>query len=345
MGTALWYSLVRFGEISASICSLFAAMFAMEISVEKDMRTGESLILSAATISPTEIQQKGIKVFDDGRKSVYALSSGGQVVKDDVGELSPRDVEELLLRASEKKVPVDVEYHEPVFSTPFNRPSTPRKADQDLASRSKTPSPSQLDSQTTPSPAQTKQSPFNIPEPITKTEPSSKNLFPHQSPKNTRLNLLNGGNSVAHQDTARLSPDCTLVSSFKGENHDLIDSEDGMLPFYQDTKFSVMNTLPMDLETSEPITMIFMGYQTAEDEEDEEIQAELVVIGDDQDKEVIDCVDPPLSYHPEGYHSKIFCPSNANVYRSEVKASCIRNYIQPRSDIVYMGLKTSAPQL
>uniref|UniRef100_A0A9J7ZZ28 Palmdelphin n=1 Tax=Cyprinus carpio carpio TaxID=630221 RepID=A0A9J7ZZ28_CYPCA len=52
-------------------------LFAMEINVQKDLRTGESQVLSTSTISPQELQQKGIKVYDDGRKSVYALRTDG----------------------------------------------------------------------------------------------------------------------------------------------------------------------------------------------------------------------------------------------------------------------------
>uniref|UniRef100_A0A673IF78 Palmdelphin n=1 Tax=Sinocyclocheilus rhinocerous TaxID=307959 RepID=A0A673IF78_9TELE len=80
------------------------ALFAMEINVQKDLRTGESQVLSTATISPQELQQKGIKVYDDGRKSVYALRTDGhQPGANGVDELSPVEVEELLRQASEKK--------------------------------------------------------------------------------------------------------------------------------------------------------------------------------------------------------------------------------------------------
>uniref|UniRef100_A0A672T4A6 Palmdelphin n=1 Tax=Sinocyclocheilus grahami TaxID=75366 RepID=A0A672T4A6_SINGR len=80
------------------------ALFAMEINVQKDLRTGESQVLSTSTISPQELQQKGIKVYDDGRKSVYALRTDGhQPGANGVDELSSVEVEELLRQASEKK--------------------------------------------------------------------------------------------------------------------------------------------------------------------------------------------------------------------------------------------------
>lgn len=57
--------------------SLFVpALFAMEINVTKNMLTGESTVLSTASVPPEELNQHaGLKVYDDGRKCVYALSS------------------------------------------------------------------------------------------------------------------------------------------------------------------------------------------------------------------------------------------------------------------------------
>uniref|UniRef100_A0A8C1SCW7 Palmdelphin n=1 Tax=Cyprinus carpio TaxID=7962 RepID=A0A8C1SCW7_CYPCA len=77
---------------------------AQQTPIKKDLRTGESQVLSTSTISPQELQQKGIKVYDDGRKSVYALRTDThQPGANGVDELSPVEVEELLRQASEKK--------------------------------------------------------------------------------------------------------------------------------------------------------------------------------------------------------------------------------------------------
>uniref|UniRef100_A0A8C7WEJ6 Palmdelphin n=1 Tax=Oncorhynchus mykiss TaxID=8022 RepID=A0A8C7WEJ6_ONCMY len=78
-------------------------MFAMEINVQKDLRTGESRVLSTSTVTPQELQQRGVKVYDDGRKSVYALQSDGSHLGNGVDELSPIEVEELLRAATEQK--------------------------------------------------------------------------------------------------------------------------------------------------------------------------------------------------------------------------------------------------
>ncbi|XP_072307311.1 uncharacterized protein [Eucyclogobius newberryi] len=106
----------------------------MEISVELDKLTGKTQVISSASITPDIIQAKGLKVYEDGRRSVYALPPGGAA--GEVSEMSSTDVEELLRQATEWSG--DVQYHQPVFATPFtstSRPSTPRTS-------SKTTSPS-----------------------------------------------------------------------------------------------------------------------------------------------------------------------------------------------------------
>ncbi|XP_029385294.1 palmdelphin [Echeneis naucrates] len=106
------------------------ATFAMEISVEHDKRTGKSQVVSKTTITPETIQGRGLKVYDDGRKSVYALHpNGGEINNEAVGEMTPTEVEELLRQATDKDVPTEVQYHQPVYSAPYtgsSRPSTPR---------------------------------------------------------------------------------------------------------------------------------------------------------------------------------------------------------------------------
>uniref|UniRef100_A0A8C1GBY7 Palmdelphin n=1 Tax=Cyprinus carpio TaxID=7962 RepID=A0A8C1GBY7_CYPCA len=202
--------------------------YTMKISVEKDLRTGESHILSTATIAPLDLQQQGIKVYDDGHKSVYALPPDGRDSQNDMNEMSLLEVEELLMKASEKKDPADVEYHEPVFSSPFSRPTTPQRTERGYIS-------------------------------------------------------LHG----------------LQIANF-------------------------MSFLPPEVESGEPVTMIFMGYQNVEsDEEDEGIQAELVVISDDDDDDDDDSEEATLSYHPLGYRSKIFKP-NSMVYHSEIRPGAIR---------------------
>lgn len=124
--------------------SFIPATFAMKISVENDKKTGKSHVVSASTIIPETIQKNGIKVYDDGRKSVYALHPGTtKIHSETVGEMTPTEVEELLHQAADRNVPTEVQYHLPVYSVPYigtNRPSTPRKSTKSLTKNSK-PSP------------------------------------------------------------------------------------------------------------------------------------------------------------------------------------------------------------
>ncbi|XP_068191688.1 palm2 and akap2 fusion isoform X2 [Antennarius striatus] len=55
------------------------AMFAMEINVQHDRQTGEQRVLSASRVNPLEAASRGVKVYDDGRKVVYEVTSSGGV--------------------------------------------------------------------------------------------------------------------------------------------------------------------------------------------------------------------------------------------------------------------------
>lgn len=53
-----------------------SALFAMEINVTKNLLTGENTVVSTATVPAEELKHHaGLKVYDDGRKCVYALNS------------------------------------------------------------------------------------------------------------------------------------------------------------------------------------------------------------------------------------------------------------------------------
>nr|XP_036846466.1 A-kinase anchor protein 2 isoform X1 [Manis javanica] len=81
-----------------------AAVYAMEINVEKDKQTGETKILSTSTIGPEGVHQRGVKVCDDGTKVVYEVHSGGTVVENGVHKLSSKDVEELIQKAGQSSL-------------------------------------------------------------------------------------------------------------------------------------------------------------------------------------------------------------------------------------------------
>ncbi|XP_025896575.1 paralemmin-2 [Nothoprocta perdicaria] len=84
--------------------SRVAALYTMEINVEKDKQTGETKIVSASPIGPDGAHQKGFKVFDDGTKVVYEVHSGGTVVENGVHKLSSKDVDELMQKAGQSSV-------------------------------------------------------------------------------------------------------------------------------------------------------------------------------------------------------------------------------------------------
>ncbi|KAM4719854.1 palm2 and akap2 fusion isoform 1-T1 [Anableps anableps] len=77
------------------------AMFAMEINVQHDPKTGEQRILSANRVSPLEAASRGVKVYDDGRKVVYEVTSSGGVSTSTVENgWSSAQVDELVQRAT-----------------------------------------------------------------------------------------------------------------------------------------------------------------------------------------------------------------------------------------------------
>ncbi|KAF7701359.1 hypothetical protein HF521_002524 [Silurus meridionalis] len=75
------------------------ALYAMEINVEKDHKTGNTKILSTSRISPEAACQRGVKVYDDGRNVIYEVHSGSSTtVENGVHPLSSDEVEELIHR-------------------------------------------------------------------------------------------------------------------------------------------------------------------------------------------------------------------------------------------------------
>ncbi|XP_016399297.1 paralemmin-2-like isoform X4 [Sinocyclocheilus rhinocerous] len=74
-----------------------SALYAMEISVEKDRKTGTTKILSASAVSPRDAHQRGVKVYDDGRKVIYEVRSGGSTtLENGTHPWSPGEVDKLM---------------------------------------------------------------------------------------------------------------------------------------------------------------------------------------------------------------------------------------------------------
>ncbi|KAJ8397544.1 hypothetical protein AAFF_G00438200 [Aldrovandia affinis] len=327
------------------------ALFAVEINVEKDMKTGESQVLSTATVSPQEFQQKGVKVYDDGRKSVYALRSDGQVARNGMGQLTPGEVEELLRKATEKQTNSDVEYHEPVFSTPYSPPSTPKRPDRPngQSETCKYPSSAQPEvprSDGAPFQGEAKHLPPHIPHANADShgctdKPPGNSLSPSTNGGEMRLDLNAQGPVQAPLPESRENRRAAPPAE-SGVRHR------GLSPSHRDNSQPSNSALATNLDSTEPVTMIFMGYQSVDSEQeahqdlgcDEAIQAELVVISDDNDSS-----DGPLSYHPDGYHSKIFQPHLNSKASPRLTANRNRSNASPYTAIDQPQESGSGPSL
>ncbi|XP_056155881.1 palmdelphin isoform X5 [Lampris incognitus] len=346
------------------------ATFAMEISVERDIRTGESQVLSTATVTPDMARERGVKVYDDGRKSIFALQSdGGKLASREVREMTPLEVEELLRQATDKKVPSEVQYHQPVYSVAYpesSRPSTPRAASRSPR-QAHTPSPRTIQTETSArNRAQNSEEQSQLSQKLEQPKSLGKMLSfcstqqdtvprdgaqrqgdetqqslshipsqarPPQSLTNRHTDTSIPGSAALVSVTARSEgmpiPVQPVYKRLNCSSPSPADLEPGagllidktsdcsrQSPFYPESEASLNlgHSPPEDLE-SDPITMIFMGYQNAEDDDDEEeedIHAELVIIStsddDDGEDQNENGSDDFLSYHPEGYRSKVFQP-------------------------------------
>lgn len=340
--------------------SFIPATFAMKISVENDKKTGKSHVVSASTIIPETIQKNGIKVYDDGRKSVYALHPGTTKIHSET-VMTPAEVEELLHQAADRNVPTEVQYHLPVYSVPYigtNRPSTPRKSTKSLTNLK--PSPLQngslilkeknhcsqgLQEQKSPnktplsicqdstlkvrrvgegaklhSQEQAQCETFLIPQShfSTKCPRAFANSTTDTSSPNTaalvsvklRPEGMPGPKEPVYRTLDRSSSSLVhhkfdpLLGTSGDSNKDLPSCAEN------NVSLNLVSTLPGEL-TLEPISMIFMGYENAEEED---IQAELVIIDNssdnndnDEDENEINR-EEYLLYHPQGYRSKVFQP-------------------------------------
>ncbi|OXB81497.1 UNVERIFIED_CONTAM: hypothetical protein H355_004403 [Colinus virginianus] len=302
------------------------ALFAMEMKVEKDMKTGENTVLSTIPLPSNEFKETGIKVYDDGRKSVYAVSSNGSTMQNRMDELAPIEVEDLLRQANEKNSQSPTEYHEPVFANKFCRPVTPQKdksvPELKLEGTHKREmnglsSQSEFYPVAEPSIQQPKENGFNLqkvtpksPSPILsdlekKAHVNNENKMIHNEKRSAPHEELKPyQNSTERHDEARV-----LSSCHPNESPPVPQDE-------EDVHYRMVQAVPCYVDDSEPVTMIFMGYQRIDDEDAEAdqkltrydgvIRAELVIIDDDDD----DSKSEKPSYHPVGHYSQVYQPSS-----------------------------------
>ncbi|NWX39822.1 PALMD protein, partial [Steatornis caripensis] len=308
------------------------ALFAMEIKVEKDMKTGENTVLSTIPLPSKEFKETGIKVYDDGRKSVYAVSSNGSTTQNGMDELAPVEVEDLLRQATEKNSQSPTEYHEPVFANKFCRPVTPQKDKlvpgpklEDTHRREVngfSNHQTEFSSKTEPFMEQHKENGLDLPKIMQPKSPSPvlnhSEKKVHNNPENRMIR--NEERKAAHEElkpyqhtreryneTRFLSP-CHLNETSPAPQDE------------EDVQYSVVQAVPCYVDDSEPVTMIFMGYQRIDDDDAEAdqklsrydgvIRAELVIIDDDEDD---DSKSEKPAYHPIGHYSQVYQPPSRKI--------------------------------
>ncbi|XP_026883797.2 palmdelphin [Electrophorus electricus] len=310
------------------------ALFAMEINVQKDLRTGQSHVLSFSTVSPQELQQRGIKVYDDGRKSVFALrSDASQRSGNGVAELSAREVEDLLKQATKMKKRPQGHSSEP--SSPMNYSCSLVHSMPHIHHASHhtsgCPEPFVVDKTTWPELRRDR----GVQYPGQELHGPAHMFQPYDG--ETQFYHINNGNSHGHE-MYRAGPRHGC-----GPCYDLRDTQRGALCVDPDmtnwppsscsdnSKPSILNTLPSD----EPVTMIFMGYQPTDNDHQSSkgsIRAELVVIGEGEE-------DPSpcaASYH----HSSVGLHQNRNTNNTTPRQDSEGALSNPPATASWMDTRT-----
>ncbi|XP_027251398.1 palmdelphin [Cricetulus griseus] len=332
------------------------ALYAMEIKVEKDLKTGESVVLSSIPLPSDNFKSTGVKVYDDGRKSVYAVSSNQNTTYNGTDGLAPVEVEDLLRQASERNSQSPTEYHEPVYANPFCRPTTPQRervspgpnfqerimmkanglsnhanesmhnmSDGLSEGRSNGPSHT-IPTRPTPQLRSTVQQAEEIvhaqQKMVTPWEDSNIRQNDHEASPRTGL-------SPRPASPGKSEPQCSSPAC----------QEEA-----EDVRYNIVHSLPSDVDGTEPVTMIFMGYQQADDNEEEKklltgydgvIHAELVVIDDEGEEDEGQAEKP--SYHPVAPCSQVYQPTKPTPLprkRSEVSPHENANHKSPHKNSI-----------
>ncbi|KAM5202425.1 palmdelphin isoform 1-T1 [Hipposideros larvatus] len=332
------------------------ALYAMEIKVEKDLKTGESTVLSSIPLPSDDFTGSGIKVYDDGQKSVYAVSSNRNATFNGTDGLAPVEVEELLRQASERNSKSPTEYHEPVYANPFCRPTTPQRekvspgpnfqermqVKANGLGNNLNESKHHMDNGL----SEERGNSFNHVSPVRPiSHPQSLTQQAEEMPHALQKRLMTPWeesnvmqDKYAPSPKARLSPSEALVGRSECQGSSPTCQEDE-----EDVRYNIVHSLPSDMDEREPVTMIFMGYQQAEDNEEEKklltgydgvIHAELVVIDDEEEAEGE--AEKP-SYHPIAPYSQVYQPAKPTPLprkRSEVNPHENANHKSPHKNSI-----------
>ncbi|KAE8610499.1 hypothetical protein XENTR_v10012148 [Xenopus tropicalis] len=260
------------------------ALFAMEIKVEKDMKSGKSTVLSTIPVPSSEFEDAGVKVYDDGRKSVYALKSEGKGIQNGVDTLAPIEVEDLLRKATEKRSESPTEYHEPVFSNEYGS-STHKGYISPKMNGHTSPHSENCVTQNGIVTMETLSYP-TVSREVSRIKgpfPEEPNMSQNQPSMETQAEQ-----PMSEHNEHPLTPQNhhqEIPNSLGGHNTDF-----SPLSMEDDMHYNIVHATPCYADDSEPVTMIFMGYKHADDSDvkpisDYEgvIRAELVVIDDDDE--------------------------------------------------------------
>lgn len=297
----------------------------MEIKVEKDMKTGESTVLSTIPLPSEEFKGAGVKVYDDGRKSVYAVCTNGGITNNEVDDLAPVEVEDLLRQATEKQSKSPTEYHEPVYANQFCRPTTPQQEKLTQAPNGEDASQNKahiLDYCSDPFYNNAKGQKLEDNSLSKSSQENSHYPVPQQT---ERLVQISPPNKMVPNVPKQVIQDAfEPVQKTRENQHDVPfrnstntnERSFPAAPSNEDSSYTVVHAMPCYVDDNEPVTMIFMGYQHVEDEElnktvcgyDGLIHAELVVIDDDGEEE--DSTPEKPLYHPVGPSSQVYQPPN-----------------------------------
>ncbi|XP_055497463.1 paralemmin-1 isoform X2 [Leucoraja erinacea] len=290
-----------------------AALFAVEINVQRDMKTGESTVLSTVPVTVDEMRNSGVKVYEDGTKSVYALCSGDGLVQNGINAMTHEEVEALLQKAGEKQDSVPAACHSPVYSSPYSSPHYPnmiinervepeariqentieggriemhnpvkaqiyRSNDTDVTQEKILPCYAQA--MLTPAPS------LSSPMPNFWSPRSTQTLSRQSCESPLNENQVNSMHLPYHQPRDNHRQAVFMNSELNHNGRHSSASEE------TDIGYNICHSLPSTVNTEEPVTMVFMGYHNVDDENETSkvlgfegaIRAELVMISDDEEE-------------------------------------------------------------
>uniref|UniRef100_H2SSE2 Palmdelphin n=1 Tax=Takifugu rubripes TaxID=31033 RepID=H2SSE2_TAKRU len=272
-------------------------LFAMEINVTKNLLTGENTVVSTATVPAEELKHHGgLKVYDDGRKCVYALNSR-EVWSDYNGsKLSANEVEELLKSATVHR---QANYRNPHLNHPrrgkpgfYNNQQETEVEGADFqhlrGHHGNNMSKNVFTFRESYMGLEHHHHENSVGGPLPRSQ-NQEVLSPRQSQlcyTPASYIPLSDYITVDEEELFCFSPDgstATATATYSGPAH----SKRAPSPLYaDDTPYTILN----NVDTTEPITAIFMGFQLTQDDSEQmpeceaSLKAELIIIDDSDDE-------------------------------------------------------------